>query len=187
MACLVFFAFISGVQSLGDTGQDIKEQAWEGEKIIINQSLVVCEPFEGICLLVFVSRTCLTEQLSAAHLPLVILHFLLSRALEGAAGHTTTPPLGIGHRVELFSQFQTQPEPWLRGREWAVSSSGRDGCSAGSAAANALLGASSPSPFPALPLASFPSSRALPLTPRGKYTLFSCAPWHQTPALSYSC
>lgn len=38
MACLVFFAFISGVQSPGDTEQDIKEQAWDGEKN--NKSIV---------------------------------------------------------------------------------------------------------------------------------------------------
>lgn len=38
-------------------------------KKIINQLLVVCEPYEGICLLVFVSHTCLTQQLFAAHLP----------------------------------------------------------------------------------------------------------------------
>lgn len=125
MACLVSFSFISGVQSPGDTGQDIKEQAWEGEKKIINQFLVVCEPYEGICLLVFVSHTCLTEQLSAAHLPLVIFHFLpflqgseflflgarLAMIHRGPQGRATTPPLWVGHGVELFSQLQSQPEP----------------------------------------------------------------------------
>lgn len=32
MACLVFCAFISRVQSPGDREQDIKEQTWNGEK-----------------------------------------------------------------------------------------------------------------------------------------------------------
>lgn len=43
MACLVFCAFISCAQVPGDREQDIKEQAWNGEKII-NQLLVVQKP-----------------------------------------------------------------------------------------------------------------------------------------------
>lgn len=65
MACLVFFAFISRVQSPGDRKQDIKEQARNGEKKIINQLLVVQKPYKGICLLdLCLKRMCFTEHFS---------------------------------------------------------------------------------------------------------------------------
>lgn len=66
--------------------------------------------------------------------------------------------------------------PWLRAREWAESSSGRDGCSAGSAATNALSGCQFPVSLPCIaPGIVSQLQGTAPRTKRKVHAVFLCS------------